>query len=213
MALGGHNITIAGCGPGALELISPAARESIEEAEILVGTTAQLALFPHVEATRIPFQSDVDALLDQLAKCRRRRVTVMVSGDPGVSSLAQPIIRRFGREACRVIAGISSVQVAFARVALDWSDARIISAHASDPDLDPAPFRQVGKIAVLGGRAQSMRWIARFASSLGGDRIAVVCEDLTLGTERIRQMGTTELAGLETAPKTIVLVLKRELLT
>ena len=61
-------------------------------------------------------------------------VTVLVSGDPGFFSLAKLVLRRFGRENCRIVPGISSVHVAFSRICLDWADAKIISAHVSDPD-------------------------------------------------------------------------------
>jgi precorrin-6B methylase 1 len=86
------------------------------------------------------------------------------------------VIERFGRDRCRVIPGISSVQTAFARLSLDWSDAAIISAHKQDPEPDPS-WAQADKIAVLGGRANSLRWVAERLLPVLGDRRVFVCEN------------------------------------
>ncbi len=131
-------ITIAGCGPGALEYVTPAALHAIKQAEILVGARRLLESFPEVAAQRIVVGADVPKALDAIAEhLGQRRIVVLVTGDPGLCSLARPVIQRFGRNACRVIPGISSVHAAFASVGIDWFGARILSAHDRAPDLDP----------------------------------------------------------------------------
>ena len=95
-------ITIAGCGPGALEYVTPAALHAIEQAEVLVGARRLLETFPRVAAERIVVGADVHKALDAMAKhVGRRRIVVLVTGDPGLCSLARPVIRGFGRDACR----------------------------------------------------------------------------------------------------------------
>ncbi|MFH2076129.1 MAG: cobalt-precorrin-7 (C(5))-methyltransferase, partial [Pseudomonadota bacterium] len=128
-------------------------------------------------------------------------------------SLAKPVIRRFGRENCEVIPGISSIQVAFARLGLDWQDARIISAHSSDPEVSAADLRPAGKIAVLGGREAALAWIAGLISELGEGRRVFLCEDLTLPGEKVREVRTDELIRIPVSSRPIVLIIKGELLS
>ena len=45
--------------------------------------------------------------IEQRTDCKN--IAVLVTGDPGIFSLARLVIERFGREQCRVIPGISSI--------------------------------------------------------------------------------------------------------
>jgi len=204
-----QNIAIIGCGPGSPDYLTPAARQAVERAEVLVGAQRLLDLFPASRAERIAVGANVGKALDEISARRGRRIGVLVTGDPGLCSLALPVLRRFGRDACEVIAGVSSVQVAFARLGLDWLDARILSAHERDPEVDAASLAQAGKIAVLAGRPESLRWIAGLAKSLGDDRQVFVCENLTLEDERVREATPSELAALQASSRTVVLLVKR----
>lgn len=213
MAMRRPPVMIVGCGPGAPEYLTVAAREAVEKAEVLVGAKRLFDLFPESKAERVVFGSDVEAVLDAIEERRDRRVAVLVTGDPGLSSLARPVLSRFGRSACRVICGISSVQVAFARLGLDWRDALILSAHGGDPDIQPEDCRHTDRIAILGGRTEAMRWMAVFRGRLEGDWEVFVCEDLTLDTERVRRVETAELGELEVSTRTIVLLIRKESLS
>jgi cobalt-precorrin-7 (C5)-methyltransferase len=212
-ALSRQNITIVGCGPGALDYLTPAARNSIAEAEVLVGASRLLELFPAVAAERIVVGADIAKVLDQIAtRVNQRKVVVLVSGDPGVCSLAQPVIRKFGWQACRVIPGVSSVQVAFARLGLDWTDARLISAHHHAPEeVDFAGLTNDAKIAVLAGNASTMSWVVKLANHLSETHTIVVCEDLTLPRERLTSMSAGELAARPLSPQTILLFLGKKI--
>lgn len=213
-----HRITIVGCGPGSLEYLTPLARQAIETAEVLVGARRLLDLFPAVQAERIPVGRDTEKLLDEIAlRARKQRVAVLVTGDPGLCSLAQPVLRRFGINSCQVIPAVSSIQVAFARLGLDWLDARILSAHERDPDLDPASLKDTGKIAILAGREESLPWISRLIRSLGEEWLVFLCENLTLENERICHLPPplttgSDLQKDDVASATIVLLIRRDLL-
>ena len=140
-------------------------------------------------------------------------MVLLATGDPGIASLAQPVIRRFGRENCEVIPGISSVQVAFARLGLGWQDARIITAHSRDPEVSAADLREAGKIAILGGRKEALRWTAELIPELGDGRRVFLCEDLTLPGEKIREVRCRRLTELPVSSRAIVLIIKGELLS
>lgn len=192
MAIDKKKIIVVGCGPGALDYITPAAADAAAEADVLIVSPRLKDLFPESSAERIDSGTDVAAILEVMASRRDQglRVVLLAMGDPGIFSLAKPVIDRFGRENCEVIPGISSVQVAFARFGLDWQDARIISAHLSEPERTADSLRAVGKIAVLGGReSDPAEAAAILREELGDGWRLFLCEDLTLPGERIREIG------------------------
>ncbi|MEW6352198.1 MAG: precorrin-6y C5,15-methyltransferase (decarboxylating) subunit CbiE [Thermodesulfobacteriota bacterium] len=214
MAVTGTPITIVGCGPGAPEYVTPAAFRAAMEADVLVGAERLLELFPESKAERIPLTSGLAEVLDRIAALLPdKKVAVLVTGDPGLFSLSKLVIARFGREFCEVIPGISSVQVAFARLGLEWSDAVIISAHKQDPQVDPEELCRSPKIAIFCGREEVLPWIATLVQGAqAADHTVFVMEDLTLATERVVQVATADLPSVHAGPRTIVVLVRKHLL-
>lgn len=203
-------ITIVGCGPGSPEYLTGAAVRAVESAGVLIGAQRLLDLFPSSPALKIAGGGKVAETLDLIAEhAKTRQVAVLVSGDPGIFSLSKRVLARFGREACRIVPGISSVQVAFARVGLDWADARLISAHKEDPDAATADaLREESKIAVFAGRAASLVWIAALLRGLGPGYRVFACENLTLADERVREISPEELPSMTLSSSAIVLIVR-----
>jgi cobalt-precorrin-7 (C5)-methyltransferase len=212
MAIEKKKIIIVGCGPGAGDYITPAAQAAAQKADVLIVSQRLKGLFPEVAAERIDSGMDVAGILGTMASRRDdgRQVVLLATGDPGIASLAQPVIRRFGRENCEVIPGISSVQVAFARLGLGWQEARIITAHSRNPQVSAADLREAGKIAILGGRPEAIAWTAGLITDLGGNRRVFLCEDLTLPGEQVREVSADELTSIPASTRAIILIIKGE---
>lgn len=208
-----RNIVIVGCGPGSAEYVSPMARNAIADASLLIGSRRLLELFGECHCEKVTVNADIEKALDKIAEKRESgKIAVLVSGDPGLCSLAKPVVRRFGRENCKIIPGVSSLQLAFASVGLDWLDAKIITAHASEPEVDIDAIAEEPKIAVLGGNQKSMEWIFKLAKRLSGDRKIFLCENLSLPEEKIEQVTLKEFHNCRPSSMTIVLLIKEELL-
>ena len=206
-------IIIAGCGPGHPDYVCPIVKKTAEEAEVLVGAPHLLDMFSHVRCERIEVRGRMDPVLEEIEAMQGRQVCVLVSGDTGVYSLAQLVIGYFGRANCQVLPGVSSVQLAFSRLALGWSDALLVSAHGRTPALTYRDLYRHDKIAVLAGTNQAVSWCAEQLTSLGDDYLAVSCEDLTLPTEQVQIFsGAEELMKKSFSTRTILLLLKKELL-
>ena len=208
-------IIIAGCGPGHQDYLTASVHNAVANAEVLVGASHLLELFPPEQlasTTRIPVGSDIPALLDMLETFRRRRIVVLVSGDTGLFSLARSVQKRFGRKHCQLIPGISSIQVACARLGLDWNDLRIISAHGRTPTVEINELRHWDKIAILAGTRQATIVAAELLEQLGTDYCAITCENLTLKNEQIRQIQGNALRNTDMASRTIVMLINKELL-
>lgn len=201
-------ITIIGCGPGDAGYLSGEALSAVAGADCLIGSKRLLDLFQEKGVERITVNAEVQKTIDEITKrYETGRVAVLVSGDPGISSLAKPLIKHFGIENCEVIPGVSSVQLAFARLGLDWLDAKIISAHGADPDGDMKSYEQYKKIALLGGRDESIVWAHGLAKTFF-DRRIFVCENLSLPNEKIAELTLEQLSSYKAPSMTIVLLIK-----
>ncbi|HCS76827.1 MAG TPA: precorrin-6y C5,15-methyltransferase (decarboxylating) subunit CbiE [Syntrophaceae bacterium] len=204
---------IAGCGPGSPDYLTEAVRKAVEQADVLVGAKRLLALFPESSAERIIAGVDVEIVLQAISLCHAsKRIVVLVTGDPGASSLAQPVIRRFGRAACLLIPGVSSVQAAFARIGVDWIGSRVISAHGRQPVVEPESLQGEDRIAVLGGGRTDSLWVSHLADILGTGYAIFVCADLTLPNERVCRITRRELAADPASSRTIYLFVKEAFL-
>jgi precorrin-6y C5,15-methyltransferase (decarboxylating) CbiE subunit len=197
--------TLAGCGPGSLRFLTVEVLELAAEAKVLAGASRLLELFPASPARRLPFEGPIDAWLERLASLEEDSVVVLVSGDPGCFSLASRITARFGIGACRVIPGISSVQVACAALGLTWENAAVVSAHSGLPRTWPDETRDPW--VVLMGASGAEATVAAVAEH--HERHCTVCDDLTLDTERIVRVLPQTLASLSPHPRRIVVLTRK----
>ena len=206
-------ITIIGCGPGSAAYLTEEARQYAAGADVMIGSQRLLDLFPQNGGEKIVEAANTEKVIREIeARRGKGNIAVLVSGDPGMCSLARPVIRHFGIASCRVVPGISSVQLAFARIGLDWYGAKIVSAHAADPAADFSQYRNEDKIAVLGGRTESAAWMRRLAASLGNGRVLYVCENLGLPEEKVVVVNPEELDGGAVGSLTVFLLVRKELL-
>jgi len=203
-------ITIVGCGPGSADYITSAAMCAVRESDFIIGSKRLLEMIGDVDGEKMENGANVDRALEYIGeKMKIGKVAALVSGDPGLFSLAKSVVDRFGAGACRVIPGISSVQAAFASLGMDWRDAAIISAHAQNPEPDIHLDKSVGKIAILLGRPAALEWVAGFVKSLDGKWRVYLLENLTMENERIQETGADELSGIEVSSITTVILVKR----
>jgi cobalt-precorrin-7 (C5)-methyltransferase len=211
MAVKEHKITIVGCGPGSPDYITAKGLRAIGEAEVIIGAKRLLETFGRPDQEQIPVGADITKALDSLAEFRKTKKTaVLVSGDPGLKSLASNVIGRFGGDVCEVIPGISSVQTAFARLGLSWYDARIISAHEGNPPVEPSSLVKEEKVAILAGGDESIGWVKTLSVALGDSHLIYLCRDLTLDTEEVRQVNARELGQMHLPSRSILLFIKED---
>jgi cobalt-precorrin-7 (C5)-methyltransferase len=206
-------ILIVSCGPGAPEYITEAARQAVNQAELLVGATRLFALFPESTAQRCSVSADLNAALDTIeAAYPHQQVVVLVTGDAGLHSFARTMIQRFGRQQCKIISGISSVQMAFARLGLEWTNALIISAHGTTPDVTDESLATEERIAILGGGRASWTAIENIIEKCRATHAAFLCENLTLDNERVIALEEKRLSAMQPASLSIILLISHKLI-
>ena len=183
-----HTIPVAGIGPGNPDYIVPAARQAIEEAAVLVGGSRALADFARDGQATMTVRRDIPAVLAFVRdRLKTTDIVVMVSGDPGYFSLLDALRRGFPRECLQVIPGISSVQLAFSRLALPWHGARLLSMHGRMPEMAELVYAPGAVLGILTDAVHNSRTIAQLLLQVGwpADTELFICARLSYADERI----------------------------
>ena len=186
-----HKIIVVGIGPGDSAYLLPKAQKIIDNARVLVGGRRALADYSRSGARECAIGADIPLVLSFIRESLAEDdVVVMVSGDPGYYSLLDALRRTFPIGQIDVVPGISSLQLAFARLALPWHSARLLSFHGREPvetELFRAPEAVLGMLT--DGRNNSQTIAARLLSCgwRENDRM-YVCTRLSYEDEEIIEM-------------------------
>ncbi len=195
-----NKICIIGIGPGAREYVLPAALKRIKEADCLIGARRALDLFPEFKKEKVCFDGCLSRVIPYLKKHRKdKKIAVLVSGDPGLYSLAQTIARNFPKDEYEVIPGISSLQLAFARIGESWQDVLIISLHGRkiNPEILTG-IKNNPKVFIFTDTDLPPNALASFLLDKGiKSRRAVVLENLSYPDERIVDSDLKRLSKLK----------------
>ncbi|GGV81373.1 MULTISPECIES: precorrin-6y C5,15-methyltransferase (decarboxylating) subunit CbiE [Streptomyces] len=187
-------ITVVGTGTG-----GPYDTGVLAGAELVVGARRHLDAAPLPETARRVVLGPLAPALDVVAEhvAAERRVVVLASGDPGFFGIVRALAERFGPERLHVRPGVSSVAAAFARIALPWDDAVVVSAHGRGLRRAVSVCRARPKVAVLTGPGAGPAELgAALADPVCGERILVVASALgEPGRERVERVTPAEAAA------------------
>ena len=195
-----HQIIVVGIGPGSPDYLPPVAMKAINGARVLVGSRRALDSLaaPNVSQTKV-IDKDIAGVLDYIAaEAAGGGVVVMVSGDPGFHSLLVALRKRFPVEQLHVIPGISSVQLAFARVGQVWQDALLLSMHGREAGDGALAYQPGKKLGILTDEKNNPTYIAAQLLAQGWPATAGVClcRDLSYDHEEIGRAALNEVVAL-----------------
>ncbi len=204
-------IIVAGIGPGAKNFITPAALEKISTARFLVGGNRALAEFSNQNQETCAITKDLDAVINFIReKILIDEVVVMASGDPGYYSILDLLRKNFAPEIIEVIPSISSMQLAFAKLALSWHSSTLLSFHGrrpSDEDLKFAPEKILGLLTDNEFNSAAISKILLENGWSENSKIAI-CARLSYPDEKI--IRTTLIEAANSAPvKNCILIVGR----
>lgn len=193
-----RKVTIIGAGPGNPDLLSRAALDAIDIADVVIGAHRALVgidVPPDVVRCELVKTADIVAALTDAASWQR--AVVVMTGDVGLFSGARRLVEALSGDAqvdVRVIPGISSASYLAARLARPWQDWRFASAHGVACDI-VAEAERAGELflATSGGEDPS-RLSGELVQAGFGDARVTVAERLSYPDERITCATASEIA-------------------
>lgn len=182
-----NRVYVIGMGPGTADYLLPAAKMEIERADCLIGAERLLSLFSLQDKKKICLEGHFREVVPYIKKNKdKERIAVLVSGDPGLYSLLGPIRAALKKEEYAVIPGISTLQLAFAKIGESWQDAKIMSIHGRDRGNLAKEIKGSGKVFLFTDTGFPPEKIASYLLRNGiKNRRAIVFESLTHPNERI----------------------------
>lgn len=194
-----RKVTIIGAGPGNPDLLSRAALDAIDIADVVIGAHRALAgidVPPDVVRCELVKTADIVAALTDAASWQR--AVVVMTGDVGLFSGARRLVEALSGNAqvdVRVIPGISSASYLAARLARPWQDWRFASAHGVACDIVAEAERAGELFLVTSGGENPSRLSGELVQAGFGDARVTVAERLSYPDERITCATASEIAG------------------
>lgn len=183
-----HKIAVVGIGPGSPDYLLPVAKRIIEKARVLIGSKRALDTYSNINNVSKIIDRDICGVIDFIRKqLVSNDVVVMVSGDPGFYSMLGALRENFSSEQLLVIPGISSAQLAFARLGELWQDAVLTSLHGRDQDAETLKYVPKRKLGILTDAINNPKTIAQKLIALDWPEQTSVwlCENLSYENETI----------------------------
>lgn len=194
-----RKVTIIGAGPGNPDLLSRAALDAIDIADVVIGAHRALVgidVPPDVVRCELVKTADIIAALTDAALWQR--AVVVMTGDVGLFSGARRLVEALSGDArvdVRIIPGISSASYLAARLARPWQDWRFASAHGMACDIVAEAERTGELFLVTSGGEDPSRLSGELVQAGFGDARVTVAERLSYPDERITCATASEIAG------------------
>jgi precorrin-6B C5,15-methyltransferase / cobalt-precorrin-6B C5,C15-methyltransferase len=183
-------LVVVGIGADGWAGLDERARAALLEAETIVGSARQLALLPATGATRRPWPSPIDQLLEELIAGGEEPVCVLASGDPMLHGIGATLARRLPASRLIVHSHPSAFALACARLGWPAAEVELVSAVAGPPELVARLLQPGRRLVVYASGATGAAQVAAIlrAGGFGPSRLVVLEQ---LGGERERLVDGT----------------------
>ena len=212
-------IIIVGAGPGSPDYVTPIAKKTVRNAEMVIGAERALDLFSDdvkgelLKLTAKNMNETLNKAVDSAQK--GKSVVILSTGDPGFSGLLRTVSRVAKGKSVEVevVPGISSVQVCAARLSMPWDELSLFSFHDGVGAEKKAKLLDVvkdGRDALLlpdpknFSPAQAAKLLIE--SGMDAEIPVFVCENLTLSDERIVNSTLGEVARSNFSPLCVMVI-------
>jgi len=207
----GHKVIVVGIGPGSPDYLVPIAKQTIDDAKVIVGSKRALDTLATATSIKKVIGGNIAEVLEFIAlSLNHDDVVVMVSGDPGYYSLLATLRKTFSIQQLKVIPGISSFQAAFARLALPWQDATLVSMHGREPELNMVQYREGKLLGILTDTYYNPSRIAQLLLDLGwpSQSQVFICAQLSYENEEIIQSDLTQTCSIDGFSHCVMVVME-----
>ncbi len=182
-------IRVVGIGPGNPDYITPAALNIIRDSGILVGGERLLRQFKDLGKETHVIENNLAGVVEFIKSRRRERnIAVLASGDPAFYGILEYLKRHFPTNELQVVPGLSSVQLACARLCISWHDAAFYSVHGRETAGLVDLVKSHPKVIVLTDPKRTPAAIAGELAAAGvSDRKIYICENLSYEDEKVNE--------------------------
>jgi cobalt-precorrin-7 (C5)-methyltransferase len=192
---------LVGTGPGSSDYLTKAAIKAAESVDVLVGSQRALDLFPgYTGDTLILRARNMDEMMKKSVFLvdEGKNVAILSTGDPGFSGVLKPILRLRDDLDIEVVPGISSLQLAAARLQLPWDEINLLTLHGKGNSSRILEFLDNRKPTMVLPDFRVEK-LAQFLLEKGIDpeRKVAVCERLSYPDERVFKGRLEEVADLK----------------
>jgi precorrin-6Y C5,15-methyltransferase (decarboxylating) len=202
-------VEIIGIGDDGLEGLTAATRQTVQQAEILIGNRPLLAAAGG-KAERIEIGNDLDAIVRHIEASPGKRIVVLATGDPLFYGTARYLCDRLGKDRFEVRPHVSSMQLAFARVKESWDDAYLASLASQPLELVAERARTATKVGLFTTDAAPPRVVAQALLDRKIDYFtAYVCENLGAPDECVTRGELTEVAAQSFSPLNVLILVRK----
>ena len=185
--------------------------DRIDAADELWGSERLLAHWPDYHGSRIVLGSDIVQRVVSLADRGEKGIVILASGDPGLYGIAGAVLRQLAPAEVEIVPHPSSLQVAFARAGIPWSDAILTSAHRRPVAEVVGWARRARKLGILTDPHNTPGHLAQVLLDAGiADCRVIVAENLGAPAEQLIDVRLSQLEGLSFAPLNVMLLLRDE---
>jgi len=206
-----NKIYVLGIGPGNRDYLTKKAEKIAENAEVLIGGKRALELFNNPEQQKIKITAELKKIKNYiLENYQSKNIAVLVSGDPGLYSLLNYLKRELGEEILEVIAGISSLQIAAAKIKLNWNDMQISSLHGNQENKAEVLklIKNNSKVGLFTDKRFPPSEIANYLLNNGVVNKAIyVFENLSYPDEKITAGSLKEISQKSFSKLTVMIIL------
>ncbi|MDA1055701.1 MAG: precorrin-6y C5,15-methyltransferase (decarboxylating) subunit CbiE [Planctomycetota bacterium] len=204
-----QKVYVIGIGDDGLESLTGAARQLVDQAEVLLGAGRLLAAVTNPTARRVEVGSDFDELLAEIEANANQQTVVLTTGDPFFYGTARYLCDHLGKERFEVVPHVSSMQLAFARVKESWDEAYLTNLANQSLDRVVERVRTAEKVGIFTTEETPPSAVAKAMLDRQIDYFhAYVCENLGSPDERVTQCDLQELAGQEFAALNVLVLVR-----
>lgn len=140
------SISIIGAGIGDTKYLTQAAREKIDNADIIIGAKRIAELFS--DGRKVYFEYEADKIAAVLREIKYENAAILFSGDASFYSGAKKLMEIFPE--AEIFAGISSVSYFCAKIKQSYGDMNIVSLHGRKCNIISEVRRNIRTFALLG---------------------------------------------------------------
>ena len=212
-------IIIVGAGPGSPDYVTPIAKKTVRNAELVIGAERALDVFSGdikgevLKLTAKNMNETLNKAVDSALKSKT--VVVLSTGDPGFSGLLKTLSKVTDGKSVEVevIPGISSIQICAARLSMPWDELSLYTFHEGVSAAKKALLAESvkdGKDVLLlpDPKNFSPAEAAKFLieSGINAEIPVFVCENLTLNDERVVSSTLGEVARSSFSPLCVMVI-------